>query len=48
MVSEEIKILVIDDNPDNLITFKALIRESFPGFEILVAQNGHDGLLLAR
>ena len=48
MVSEEIKILVIDDNPDNLITFKALIRESFPGFEILVAQNGKDGLLMAR
>lgn len=48
MVSEEIKILVIDDNPDNLITLKALIREFFPGVEILLAQNGKDGLLMAK
>ncbi|MBU2554659.1 MAG: response regulator [Bacteroidetes bacterium] len=48
MVNEEIKILVIDDIRDNLITLKALIRESFPGIEILLAQNGKDGLLMAR
>ncbi|MEA4935645.1 MAG: response regulator [Paludibacter sp.] len=44
---ETIKILAIDDNNDNLITLKALIRESFPNAETLMAQNGIDGIEMA-
>lgn len=44
---ETIKILAIDDNNDNLITLKALIRESFPQAETLMAQNGIKGIEMA-
>lgn len=44
---ETIKILAIDDNQDNLITLKALIRESFPQAETLMAQNGIKGIEIA-
>mgnify|MGYP000960439917 CR=1 FL=1 len=44
---DTIKILAIDDNNDNLITLKALIRESFPQAETLTAQNGIRGIELA-
>ena len=44
---ETIKILAIDDNNDNLITLKALIRESFPQAETLTAQNGIKGIEIA-
>lgn len=44
---ETIKILAIDDNNDNLITLKALIRESFPQAETLTAQSGIKGIELA-
>jgi PAS domain S-box-containing protein len=47
MVNREIKILTIDDNPDNLITLKALINEAFPEAIIFPASNGLDGLKIA-
>jgi signal transduction histidine kinase/CheY-like chemotaxis protein len=42
------KILAIDDNKDNLTTIKALINEVKPGYEVLTATNGPDGLEIAR
>jgi len=42
-----IKILAIDDNQDNLISIKALIREAFPQTITLTASNGPKGLELA-
>lgn len=47
MESDNIRILAVDDNADNLISIKALIRESFPGAEILTAASGRKGLELA-
>ncbi|MCX6267162.1 MAG: ATP-binding protein [Bacteroidetes bacterium] len=41
------KILAIDDNRDNQIIIKALIREAFPDALTLVALNGAKGLELA-
>ncbi|MEI6060612.1 MAG: PAS domain S-box protein [Bacteroidota bacterium] len=41
------KILAIDDNQDNLISIRALIKESFPEALILTASNGLKGLELA-
>jgi PAS domain S-box-containing protein len=42
------KILAIDDNQDNLISLKALIKESFPQAEIATAQNGLSGIKIAK
>lgn len=47
MVDRKIKILTIDDNPDNLITVNALIHDMFPNAEVSQASNGLDGLRLA-
>jgi len=47
MESRFIKILAIDDNPDNLITIQALVNETFPKTLVLKALNGKDGLKLA-
>ncbi len=47
MSANKYKILVIDDNIDNLITVKAVIMDVLPGAEILTAQNGPDGIVLA-
>lgn len=47
MGDKDIIILAIDDNPDNLVTIKALIRESFPNAEILTALTGRQGIDLA-
>jgi diguanylate cyclase (GGDEF)-like protein/PAS domain S-box-containing protein len=47
MDDKTIIILAIDDNPDNLVTIKALIRESFPDAEVLTAQTGTRGIELA-
>ena len=47
MESRRVKILVIDDNQDNLISIKALIREAFPDALILTALTGTNGLKLA-
>ncbi len=48
MESRKIKILVIDDNKDNLVTMQALIKESFPNALILTAQSGMKGVELAK
>jgi len=47
MYKEPVKILVIDDNSDNIITVKALINERFSKATILTALNGQSGLELA-
>src|ERR1035437_8868143 len=47
MESRQLKILAIDDNPDNLITIQALINETFPNTLVLKALSGKEGLKLA-
>jgi len=41
------KILAIDDNPDNLISLQALVSEHLPGTQVLTALNGLRGLEIA-
>lgn len=48
MENKKIKILAIDDNNDNLISLKALIKEAFPDSIRLTAQNGAAGINLAQ
>ena len=48
MEHKKIKVLAIDDNPDNLITVKALVHEAFPDVLTLTATSGARGLALAR
>jgi len=48
MEKNKLKILAIDDSPDNLISAKALIREAFPDAGIFTATNGRTGLELAQ
>ena len=48
MTKKESVFLVIDDKLDNLVSLKALIKESFPRAIILTAQSGHEGLMLAK
>jgi CheY-like chemotaxis protein len=38
------KILVIDDNGDNLVTISAILRDSFPEATIFTAESGPDGI----
>lgn len=47
MENKNIKVLAIDDNPDNLITIKALVMEAFPDAMMLTALNGSKGIELA-
>ena len=47
MESKNIKILAIDDIQDNLISVKALIKETFPSAVTLAALTGKKGLELA-
>lgn len=47
MESKGIVILAIDDNPDNLVTIRALVRESFPDAVIMTALTGRQGIDLA-
>lgn len=42
------KILAIDDQMDNLITMKAVIKAYLPDYHVLVAQSGADGIELAQ
>ncbi len=42
------KILAIDDQKDNLITIKAVIKNSISNCEVLLAQSGQEGLELAK
>lgn len=48
MENQKIKILAIDDIPDNLISLKALISDVFPDAETVTAQSGIQGLALAE
>ncbi len=41
------KILAIDDNPDNLTALKAVVSDCVPGTEVLTALSGPHGLELA-
>ena len=47
MEPEKIKILAIDDNPDNLISIKALIREAFSEALVFTALSGEEGIGIA-
>ncbi len=47
MADRTLKILTIDDNPDNLVTVQVLIKETFPNAMVLKASNGQQGLELA-
>jgi len=47
MENKTIKILTIDDNQDNLITLKALLRDIFPDALLFMATSGVKGLELA-
>ena len=47
MENKAIKILMIDDNQDNLNILKALINETFPGAIVHSALNGQTGLEIA-
>lgn len=47
MENRKIKILAIDDNPDNLIILKALLKDVFPKASVFTALTGEKGLELA-
>ncbi len=47
MEHKKLKILAIDDNEDNLISIKALIKESFPDIIVLSAFDGKHGIEIA-
>lgn len=42
------KILAIDDQPDNLITIKAVLKQNIPDCTILLANSGIEGIEIAR
>ena len=48
MENTSLKILVIDDNPDNLLSIKALINEMFANAVVFTANNGLSGLKIAK
>ncbi|MFH0966772.1 MAG: response regulator [Methanobacteriota archaeon] len=41
-------IVAIDDYSDNLVTVKAFVTDAFPGARVFTAENGRDGIKLAR
>ncbi|MDD3307703.1 MAG: diguanylate cyclase, partial [Acetobacterium sp.] len=47
METRQLKILVIDDNRDNVIVLKALIRDAFPEAHVLMAVDGKSGFEMA-
>nr|HPI86808.1 PAS domain S-box protein [Bacteroidales bacterium] len=47
MGNEKIKILAIDDHPDNLLILKAMIRDAFPNAVTMTALSGRSGIELA-
>ncbi len=47
MEPDKIKILSVDDNPDNLLIIKALLEDLFPEVSVLTALNGAKGIELA-
>ena len=44
----KLKLLIIDDNQDNIIVFDAIARNSLSGCRIFTALNGSDGIELAQ
>lgn len=48
MDAQRLKVLAIDDNPDNLTTLRAVLGEALPGCVLLTALNGSEGIKLAR
>jgi len=42
------KILAIDDNKDNLVLIKYVLQKKMPGYEILLASSGSEGIHLAQ
>ena len=42
------KILVIDDINTNLLLIKSILKNSFPAYEVLLADSGKEGLALAK
>nr|WP_320024474.1 HD domain-containing phosphohydrolase [uncultured Acetobacterium sp.] len=48
MADKILKFLAIDDNQDNLITMRALIREAFPESVVLTATSGVKGIEIAK
>ncbi len=43
-----IKILAIDDNPDNLTVLSAMLSDAFPDSRTIKANSGKEGILMAR
>lgn len=48
MADKILKFLAIDDNQDNLITMRALIREAFPESQVYTATSGSNGIEIAK
>ncbi|MBC3796292.1 HD domain-containing protein [Acetobacterium tundrae] len=47
MENRQLKLLVIDDNQDNIVTLKAMINNAFPDAKVLMALDGQQGLKIA-
>lgn len=46
--NKKIKVLAIDDNPDNLISLKAILTDAFMNVQIFSATDGLSGIEMAR
>ena len=47
MKNNKIKILAIDDHPDNLISLKAILEDAFNNVVVFTALNGNEGIKIA-
>lgn len=47
MANSNVRVLAIDDNPDNLVTLKAIIGSALPAINVITALNGEGGISLA-
>jgi len=43
-----VKILVVDDKPDNLVVVKAICRKHMPEIEVIAAGSGREGIDLTK
>jgi len=48
MEEKKLKILVVDDNVENSITFVKNVSRVLPGMEVITALNGEQGVKLAK
>jgi two-component system cell cycle sensor histidine kinase/response regulator CckA len=48
MVTHQLTILAIDDNPDNLTSLRAVVRDALPGVAVLTALSDAQGIALAQ